>query len=198
MIGPLTELAIACIAADIGPQLASDSSVHIAINVPPELLASDAVFDWLDILTSGAGVNPWQIWLEATERSFVDDGMAHDAIARARAAGYRIAMDEFGTGYSSLGHLQKLAFDTLKIDKSFVDTIGVASTKSTVISHIIDLAQELEIAIVAEGVEREAQADYLRERGVQFAQGWLFARALPAPEFLKYLADHSHAGSGPR
>ncbi|MEE4450586.1 EAL domain-containing protein [Novosphingobium resinovorum] len=198
MIGPLTELAIACIAADIGPRLASDRSLHIAINIPPELLASDAIFDWLDILTSGAGVNPSQIWLEATERSFVDDGTAHDAIARARSAGYRIAMDDFGTGYSSLGHLQKLAFDTLKIDKSFVDTIGVASMKSAVISHIIDLAKELEIAIVAEGVEREAQADYLRERRVQFAQGWLFARALPPAEFLKYLADHSDAGSGPQ
>ncbi|WP_217164395.1 EAL domain-containing protein [Terriglobus roseus] len=74
---------------------------------------------------------------------------------------------------------QQIAFDALKIDKSFVGTIGIASAKSSVIDHIIDLAKALKVEVIAEGVEQQNQAGYLRAKGVQFAQGWLFSRHLP-------------------
>lgn len=189
MIPALTTQVIEHIAADLGERLVAEPDLHIAINVAPELFTSEGILAQLERLTA-LGIRSGQIWLEATERSFLDDALGGDTITKAHAIGYRVAMDDFGTGYSSLAHLQKISFDALKIDKSFVDTIGVSSAKSAVISHIIELAKELGVDVVAEGVEQPVQADYLRERDVQFAQGWLFARALPAQDFLAYLDSH--------
>lgn len=101
-----------------------------------------------------------------------------------RKAGHSIAIDDFGTGYSSLQYLQGLPMDALKIDKSFVDTTGRKSATSTVTLHITGMARELGLFTVAEGIETEEQAAYLREHGGDFAQGWLFSRARPAPETL--------------
>ena len=98
-----------------------------------------------------------------------------------RKAGHSIAIDDFGTGYSSLQYLQGLPMDALKIDKSFVDTTGRKSATSTVTLHITGMARELGLLTLCDGIETEEQAAYLREHGVDFAQGWLFSRARPAP-----------------
>lgn len=90
-------------------------------------------------------------------------------IAHYRQAGHRISIDDFGTGYSSLSYLQKLDVDTLKIDKSFVDTLEYRPLTP----HIIEMAKALNLATVAEGVETESQRDWLRQHGVQYACGWL-------------------------
>ena len=100
-----------------------------------------------------------------------------------------MAIDDFGTGYSSLQYLQGLPLDALKIDKSFVDTVGKDTATSSVTSHIIGMAKALGLFTVAEGIEAEDQRDYLEGQGVDFGQGWLFAKALPASEFLAY---HRH------
>ena len=77
--------------------------------------------------------------------------------------------------------------DGIKIDKAFVNALATGAQVNAIVPHIIGIAHELGLAMVAEGVEYEAQAGYLRERGVQFAQGWLYAKAMPADEFLRYL-----------
>lgn len=87
-------------------------------------------------------------------------------IAHYRQAGHRISIDDFGTGYSSLSYLQKLDVDTLKIDKSFVDTLEYRPLTP----HIIEMAKALNLATVAEGVETESQRDWLRQHGVQYAR----------------------------
>ncbi len=86
----------------------------------------------------------------------------------------------------------------MKIDKSFIDTVGLVSATSAVTPHIIDIAKSLNLYIVAEGIERQEQADYLLARGVQYGQGWLYSKALPAPEFIAFYNDSKRVhGAGP-
>jgi len=187
LVGDITRMVIKHVGTDLGGTLAGDTSLHIAVNLAPQDLKTDAILTSLDALTSSHAIAPNQIWLEVTERGIMDYDAARETIFQARKAGYRLSIDDFGTGYSSLKHLQQIDFDALKIDKSFVDTIGVPSAKSAVIYHIIEMAKALDVAIIGEGIERQEQADYLRGNGVAFAQGWLYSRALPAREFKAYL-----------
>jgi sensor c-di-GMP phosphodiesterase-like protein len=117
-------------------------------------------------------------------------------MAELRAAGHQIYIDDFGTGYSNLSYLETLHVDGIKIDKSFVDAVGADAATSGVIGHIIDMARTLRLAVVAEGVETGAQADFLRARGVPLAQGWLYGKAVALAEFERLVARPSLAPPG--
>lgn len=186
LILPITDQVLQAVLAELGPALEKDHGLHIAVNLSPQDIRSGRFLAVIAAALAGTDVQPQQIWLEATERGFVDIASAQATLAAARAQGHKVAIDDFGTGYSSLSYLQELPLDALKIDKSFIDTIGAEAATSSVTPHIIDMAKTLQLAIVAEGIETRAQADYLLEKGVEFGQGWLYAKAMPAKQFLAF------------
>jgi EAL domain-containing protein (putative c-di-GMP-specific phosphodiesterase class I) len=122
-----------------------------------------------------------QLTLEITEGVLVRDVDAVTTrLSRLRGIGVRIAIDDVGTGYSSLSYLRRLPVDSVKIDRSFVNDLVAGGTATTLVSSIIELARSLHLEVVAEGVETEAQAAILRDLRCTSAQGYLYARPLPA------------------
>ena len=101
--------------------------------------------------------------------------------------GVKIALDDFGTGYSSLTYLRRLPVGTLKVDKSFIDDILADRVQGDLVGYIIDMAHTLNLSVVAEGVESEAQLEKLHEYDCDCIQGYVFSRPLPAAEALRLL-----------
>ena len=198
LIEPITDQLVDIVVREMRALLLANGHLHIAINVCASDIQTGRLLDVLARALDGSGIAVGQIWLEATERGFIDVAAARNALERARAMGFSVAIDDFGTGYSSLAYLQNLPVDALKIDKSFIDTIGGDTVTSSVTSHIIDMAHTLELQIIAEGVETPLQADYLRARDVEYGQGWLFSKALPAAQFIAYCRRHPVSGAGAR
>jgi sensor c-di-GMP phosphodiesterase-like protein len=174
--------------------LLTSRDFYISINLSARDVAATRFLNLLAQRLKETSIPAQRIAVEATERGFLDAKAAKASMAEYRKAGHHILIDDFGTGYSSLSYLQDLEVDVLKIDKSFVDTINAEAVTSGVIPHIIAMAAQLNLKIVAEGVENEGQAKYLTERGVQCGQGWLFAKAMPVEEFLVWLdsSDKHH------
>ncbi|GJL46219.1 diguanylate cyclase [Citrobacter farmeri] len=156
-----------------------------------QLMHPNMVSDMLELLNRYR-IQPGTLILEVTESRRIDDPHAAVAILRPlRNAGVRIALDDFGMGYAGLRqlqHMKSLPVDVLKIDKMFVD--GLPEDNS-MISAIILLARSLNLQMVAEGVETEAQREWLAQAGVEIAQGFLYARAVPAEIFEERYLKHN-------
>jgi len=129
--------------------------------------------------------------LEITETALLadSDGRVLHALQTLRTAGMTIALDDFGTGFSSLAHLRRFPVDTLKIDQSFVGGIDAASGDRAIVEAVLRLGEALGLTTVAEGVETESQAAFLRGRGCALAQGYLFSRPLPASEIAEFIGS---------
>ncbi|OAN60909.1 sensor domain-containing protein [Magnetospirillum moscoviense] len=126
--------------------------------------------------------------LELTESTVMKDTAAAAAIlSRLKDQGVRLSMDDFGTGYSSLGQLRAFPFDMIKIDRSFIMDLHSGHGAEAVVRAIIGLAESLNLAVIAEGVETERQRDFLRAEGCIEAQGFLYSKAVPAAEFGRLL-----------
>ncbi|WMS45124.1 EAL domain-containing protein [Acuticoccus sp. MNP-M23] len=186
----ITDLVIDLVVRDLAPFLQRERSFYVSINTCASDIGSGRILTALEAGLKKSGIKNHQICVEATERSFVDLEGACATIGELRRRGHRVAIDDFGTGYSSLQYLQKLPADMLKIDKAFINTVGTEAVTSSVIGHIISMGNDLNLTMVAEGVETEAQALFLQDARVQFAQGWLFARSLPRIEFLNFYRKH--------
>jgi EAL domain-containing protein (putative c-di-GMP-specific phosphodiesterase class I) len=187
LIQAITDQVFDTVLLELGEFLQRYSELYVSINLSAPDLTSRRFLERLTPALAAAKIAPRQIRIEATERCFLDADAAKEVIQAFRDAGHPVYIDDFGTGYSSLSHLQNFQVDALKIDKSFVDTVGQDSASSSVASHIIDMALTLHVQVVAEGIEREEQACYLRTRGAQFGQGWLFSAPLTAPDFIRYV-----------
>lgn len=191
LIQPITDLVIQSVFSGAGPLLARRRDLHISINVTRDDLVSSRFLHTLKACSARFDVRADQIWFECIERAFIDAQLLGPVLQSYRDAGHKVFIDDFGTGYSSLAYLHALPVDGIKIDQSFVNALTSGSEVNAIVPHIIGIAHELKLAMVAEGVESEAQAVYLREHGVEFAQGWLYAKAMPATEFIHWIEENA-------
>lgn len=180
----ITKRVIHLVGKDVGDIFKRHPHFHLAINIAAADLHSDHTIGLLQNLIIETGAGSHNLIIETTERCFMLTDIAREMIAKVRKLGIEVAIDDFGTGYSSLSYLETLDIDYLKIDKSFIDKIGTDALTSSVVLHIIAMAKQLNIKMVAEGVESEIQAQFLRDQGVQYAQGWLYGKPMQFDEFI--------------
>lgn len=166
-----------------------DASLPVAINLSGKQLRQKAGFvDDFERLLRQHNVPVELIELEITESMIMSDlEEAIQMMLRLKDVGVTIAIDDFGTGYSSLSYLKKFPIDTLKVDRSFVRDIEHDQDDAAIVSSILSMASNLKLQVVAEGVETEAQLGFLRARGCEMVQGYLFSKPLPADEYIQWL-----------
>jgi len=184
MIREVTDQLFKIVAQEAGAIFAWWPDFRLALNVAAEDLERGDLADRIQHLCKRVGTSPGNISIELTERSLINDKNARHFLEPIRKAGIRVVIDDFGTGYSSLAYLQTFEIDGLKIDKSFMHTIGSTTQTTEVLDHVISLAKSLGLRMIAEGVEAEAEAAYLEAWGVHVAQGWLFARPMSRDALL--------------
>jgi sensor c-di-GMP phosphodiesterase-like protein len=163
-----------------------NSSMYFSFNITAAQLRDPMFPHKILGIFDGAGLPPKTVVLELTEREAIGE---HDGeiLGRLRELGFRIAIDDFGTGQSSLSMLQGLQIDRIKIDREFVRTIDESTERRPVLDTIIVLAKELAVPVIAEGIETQAQWDYLANRKVEAAQGYLIAKPMLIADFIKWL-----------
>lgn len=155
--------------------------VTIAVNVTPDAFRSPGMAARTLAVLAETGFDPARLEIEITETVIVEvSDVTVSEIAALRRAGIRIALDDFGTGYSSLNHLRRLNVDRIKIDRSFVHHLGQTADSTVIVSAVVKLGHTMGVAVTAEGVETEAQRDFLRTIGCDEMQGYLFSEPVPA------------------
>ncbi|WP_244936570.1 EAL domain-containing protein [Methylobacterium currus] len=172
-------LARACADAAAWP-----ADIKVAVNLSPAQFVGDSLVEEVTAALAASGLPPERLELEITESVLLQDDDATLAILhRLRALGIGTAMDDFGTGYSSLSYLRRFPFDKIKIDRCFVQGLGLDAGEETgsveIVRATIGLGKALGMVVLAEGVETEAQAAILREAGCDELQGYLFGRPRP-------------------
>lgn len=183
----ITRLVVGFAAEELADMLAT-GSFRVSINIAPADLGDEEFFRYLDHCLEFAHVDPCTIVLELTERSLADHDVATQAIGRLKGKGHRIYVDDFGTGYSNLASLHRLEVDGIKVDRAFTQTIGTDSVQASVLPQILEIARQMDLAVVVEGIETEEQAAYFRKAGAGIlGQGWLFGKPLPAAQFRMLL-----------
>lgn len=160
----------------------------LSINVSPIQYLKDGFEDELLQVLSTYQVHPQEVELEITEGVLIEDfEKVTDKLRVLRDYGIRVSLDDFGTGFSSLSYLKKLPIDTLKIDKSFIDTVLSDAATRVITESIISMVKILGLETIAEGVEQEQQYKYLHAIGCDIIQGYYFGRALPVKEMTALL-----------
>jgi sensor c-di-GMP phosphodiesterase-like protein len=188
LITRVTARVLDLVERDAGDFLARHPDFHIGINLSPADLRSGEIVERIDALLARTGARPTNLIVEITERGFLHLDSARAVIAALRDRAIDVAIDDFGTGYSSLSYLETLDLDYLKIDRSFIEAIGTGAPTSQVVGHIMAMARTLDLRMIAEGVESEAQAEFLRTHGVHYAQGWLYGKPMPFADVARLAA----------
>ncbi|MGO3296924.1 MAG: putative bifunctional diguanylate cyclase/phosphodiesterase, partial [Marinobacter sp.] len=177
----------ACLAAK-GWKESTGQDIGISVNVSPRQFRDPGFTKAVMGALSNNNLAPERLELEITERLLLDNSIeTADILRELDRAGIRLSVDDFGTGYSALSYLKSYPFDTLKIDKSFIQDVMKEPEDAALVRAIINMAHSLGLAIVAEGVEEESQTYFLKREGCDFAQGFFYSHPLPAGEFIEWL-----------
>ncbi len=196
LIGRLTSRAFEILASDASAITALVPQCQFAVNLSASDLLEDDLVERMERWSLRSGVALERLVIEATERVLIDPARSADALGRLRERGVRIAIDEFGTGYSSLAYLAQLDIDYLKIDKLFIQALGTSAATNEVASAIVQVARQLGVQTIAEGIETAEQAEQVRAVGADFGQGYHFARPMALPDLLDWLRAGGTANSG--
>jgi diguanylate cyclase (GGDEF)-like protein len=188
LIGPMTDFVLRTALTECRQWRDRGNNLSVAVNLSARsLLDSDLVDDIARALTL-SGVEPSRLVLEITETSVMSDAeYAMRVLNRLSSMGCTLAIDDFGTGYSSLSYLKRLPVDEVKIDKSFVLNMQDDENDAVIVRSIIDLARNLGLRVVAEGVETESAWDALVAMGCDIAQGYYISRPLPSAALSAWL-----------
>ncbi|MES5485063.1 EAL domain-containing protein [Bradyrhizobium sp. INPA03-11B] len=166
--------------------------MQVAVNLSPAQFTHGDLVGLVHSILLETGLTPDRLELEITEGVLIEDfDRGLSLLRRLKALGVRISMDDFGSGYSSLSYLQAFPFDKIKIDRAFVINLGRNPQSAAIVRAVIDLGHGLEMSIVAEGVETEAQLGFLAEEGCDAVQGYLIGRPAPIGQFAALVGgDH--------
>jgi diguanylate cyclase (GGDEF)-like protein/PAS domain S-box-containing protein len=170
------------------------SDMRVAVNISGYQLQHSRLLDGIKQVLDETGMSPNQLELEITESVIMQNPeFAVSVLSAFTDLGIHISIDDFGTGYSSLAHLKRFSVNTLKIDKSFVRDVDLNSTDAAIATAIIAMGNSLKLNVIAEGVETQAQYDFLKENNCDQVQGFLFSRPLPAGEFTELLRTNQRS-----
>jgi EAL domain-containing protein (putative c-di-GMP-specific phosphodiesterase class I) len=160
----------------------------MSVNVSQIQFRHPGFLDKLRSALTDTGINPKCLELEITESVAMDDpDFMLETLHKVRKMDISIAIDDFGTGYSSLSHLRQLPIDRLKIDRAFVTELNSAVMGGHIASMVIELGRNLNLTVIAEGIEEEVQAQTLLKMGCHEGQGYLYAKPMVAPELVKWI-----------
>lgn len=168
--------------------------LHVAVNIPPQQLHKGNLVQLLEQALDDSGLSARQLEIELTETSLMDDpDLAIGLFRQVRSMGVSIALDDFGTGYSSLSHLRRFPLDILKIDQAFISDVGSQNEDGAIVRAIITMAHELGMKVVAEGVETQAQYQFLEQERCDIVQGYLISRPVTAEVMEQLLREQALA-----
>jgi EAL domain-containing protein (putative c-di-GMP-specific phosphodiesterase class I) len=165
---------------------------YIAVNISSIMARQPGLADTVLAQLAAADMPPGRLCVELTETLLFGEhaDLIGATVRRLHAAGVQIALDDFGTGYASLTHLQKFPVNAIKIDQSFVRAIATDPGSQAITSAVLELGRRLGKDVIAEGVETAQHAEILRAAGCRLAQGFYFARPMPAAALADYMAAH--------
>ncbi len=183
-----------CRQARIWLDAGADPNLFVSVNVSSRQLDGPALPDIVRASLETNKLAPQRLKLEITESAVMRDfEVTLGLLNRLRALGAGLSLDDFGTGYSSLSLLKRLPIDTLKVDRSFVSAMGVDAAGVRMVEAILQLARLFRLKVVAEGIERNEEADLLKALSCEYGQGWLFGKPLTADACMKLLLENRGA-----
>ncbi|TNE41239.1 MAG: EAL domain-containing protein [Alphaproteobacteria bacterium] len=194
MIVPLGRFALSMASLQLAEwqkQYLGASDLFVSVNVSArQLMRADFCEDVADVMRN-AELAEGTLKLEVTESLIMQDpDLAEEQLVRSRDLGAGVSLDDFGTGFASLANLQRFPFDTIKIDRSFVTTMESRPDSPVIVNSIVSLAKDLSLIVIAEGLETEDNALYLRQLGCEFGQGYVFGAPMTATEAETFLEHH--------